>query len=91
MGAILRFAWLQEGHEGSDVVVVEVVGEQVETGLQECSLESVEGGRAQKDRIGSAVGGVPVGGHTKHGVLDLLMYRSTAWIMRGRAKESSTQ
>ena len=41
VGAILRIAWLQGGNEGSDVVVVEVVGELVGTGLQECSLETV--------------------------------------------------
>ena len=38
-------------HEGSDDVVVEVVGYLVGTGLQECSLETGERGRAQKDRI----------------------------------------
>ena len=56
----------------SDDVVVEVVGEQVGTGLQECSLEMAGRGRAQKDRIGSAIVGVQVGGDTKQGVLDLL-------------------
>jgi len=44
----------------------------VGTGLQECSLETVEEGREQKDRIGSAIGGEEDGGGTEQGVLDLL-------------------
>ena len=56
----------------SDDVVVEVMVEQVGTGLQECSLETAERGRAQKDRIGSAIVGGQGGGGTKQGVLDLL-------------------
>jgi len=56
----------------SDDVVVWVMVEQVETGLQECSLETDERGRAQKGRIGSAIVGGQVGGGTKQGVQDLL-------------------
>ena len=41
---ILRIAWRQEGLEGSDDVVVWVMVEQVETGLQECTLETGGGG-----------------------------------------------
>jgi len=55
----------------SDDVVVWVMVEQVETGLQKCSLETAEGGRAQKDRIGSAIVGGQVEGGTTLGVLDL--------------------
>ena len=46
--------------------------EQEGTGLQKCSLEMAERGRAQKDRIGSAIVGGQVGGGTTLGVLDLL-------------------
>ena len=46
--------------------------EQVGTDLQEGSLETVEGGMAQKDRIGSAIVGGQVGGDTTLDVLDLL-------------------
>ena len=42
------------------------------TGLQECLLETVEEGRAQKDRIGSAIGGEEDGGGTTLGGQDLL-------------------
>ena len=42
------------------------------TGLQECSLETDEKGRAQKGRIGSAIVGGQVGGDTTLGVQDLL-------------------
>ena len=49
----------------SDDVVVWVMVERVETGLQECSLGTVEGGRARWDRIGSAREGVLVEGGTK--------------------------
>ena len=42
------------------------------TGLQECSLETDERGRAQKGRKGSAIVGVQDGGGTKQGVQDLL-------------------
>ena len=42
------------------------------TGLQECSLETDEKGRAQKGRIGSAIVGGQVGGDTKQGAQDLL-------------------
>ena len=56
----------------SDDVVVWVMVEQVETGLQECSLETDERGRAQKGRIGSAIVGVQVGGDTTLGVQDRL-------------------
>ena len=41
------------------------------TGLQECSMETAERGRAQEDRIGSAIVGVPVGGDTIQDVLIL--------------------
>ena len=46
--------------------------EQVRTGLQECSMETAERGRAQKDRIGSAIEGVLVVGDTTPSVLDPL-------------------
>ena len=42
------------------------------TGLQECSLGTAVRGRVQKDRISSAIVGVPVGGDTIQDVLDLL-------------------
>ena len=69
---ILRIAWRQEGLEGSDDVVVWVMVKQVGKGLQECTLETGKGGRAQKDRKGSAIVGVRDGGGTKQGVQDLL-------------------
>ena len=56
----------------SNDVVVWVMAEQVETGLQECSLETAVRERAQKDRIGSAIVGGQVGGDTTLGGLDLL-------------------
>ena len=42
------------------------------TGLQECSLETAERGRARKGRKGSAIVGVQDGGGTKQDVQDLL-------------------
>ena len=56
----------------SDDVVVWVMGELVGTGLQVCLLETAERGRAQKNRIGSAIVGGQVGGDITLGGLDLL-------------------
>ena len=74
----------------SDDVVVWVMVEQVETGLQECSLEMAGRGRAQKDRIGSAIVGGQVGGDTTLGGLDLL-YLCIALLLESLVEEGRSR